>query len=137
MIPRQLTRLSYCVLAILTIALGLYVHAGGGALGPVAQDVLGDALWAMMIFWGFGALFPRRPVVPRSVAALSVCIAVELSQLLHGSTIDALRRTTIGGLVFGSGFDSRDLLAYALGVGAAALLEWCGMGRRARPGEPP
>jgi hypothetical protein len=44
------------------------------------------------------------------------CFAVEFSQLIHLPMLDALRRTTLGYLVLGSGFDRRDLAGYAGGV---------------------
>jgi hypothetical protein len=44
--------------------------------------------------------------------------------LVHTPALDTLRRTTIGQLTLGTGFDLRDLLAYTLGVLAAAFLEW-------------
>lgn len=114
----------YVALAAVTIALGLWVHLGGAALGANAQDVLGDALWAAMIAWWIGAIAPSRRLASRSAVALGICVAVELSQLVHAPALDELRRTTMGQLVLGSGFDPRDLLAYSAGVGAAALIEW-------------
>lgn len=49
-----------CVaLALGTIAVGLMVHGRGEALGPVARDVVGDALWAAMIFWWVSAAAPH------------------------------------------------------------------------------
>jgi hypothetical protein len=56
-------------------------------------------------------------------ANLVICAAVEASQGLHAPALDSLRATRIGHLVLGSDFDPRDLLAYALGIAAAALLE--------------
>jgi hypothetical protein len=87
------------------------------------RDVLGDALWAMMITWWVGAVVPERPILTRCGVALVVCLAVELSQLIHTSPLDDLRRSAAGRLVLGSGFDPRDLLAYTLGVFAAVVLE--------------
>lgn len=116
-------RLVYLGLAAATIAVGLVVHSGYLPLGPVVRDVTGDALWAMMMAWWVGAAAPRAALGARSIAALMICIAVELSQLLHTPALDALRRTTPGQLVLGSGFEPRDLAAYTLGVVAAALLE--------------
>ena len=110
-------------LAALTIAIGLLVHLGGGGLGPVFRDMLGDALWAAMIFWLLGVIMPGMRVVARCAAAYAVCVLVELSQLFHSTGLDALRETRLGGLILGSGFDPRDLLSYALGVGAAALID--------------
>jgi hypothetical protein len=103
-------------------------------LGPVARDVLGDALWAAMIAWWAGALAPRARLVVRSLTAYGVCAAVEASQLYHAPTLDALRATRLGHLVLGSGFDPRDLAAYAFGVVGAALLEFvvAARSRRAR-----
>ena len=117
-------RVSFVALALLTITLGLTVHRSGDALGPVARDMLGDALWAIMMCCWIGALLPARRVVQRSLAALMVCIGVELSQLVHWPALDAVRRTTLGHLVLGSGFDPRDLVSYALGVSVAVILEW-------------
>jgi len=116
-------RLWYVALALGTIALGLVVHWRGNALGAVARDVLGDALWAGMIVWWVSALAPRTRLLVRGCIALGICFAVEASQRYHTPALDALRETTAGHLVLGSGFDPRDLGAYALGVLAAVALE--------------
>jgi hypothetical protein len=84
----------------------------------------------MMIAWWIGALVPRTALGIRSVSALTLCCLVELSQLVHGPTVDALRGTTLGALVLGSGFDPRDFAAYALGVATATLCEWVFTRRR-------
>jgi len=116
-------RAAYVAAAVATIALGLTVHLHGGALAPIARDVLGDALWAAMIAWWIGAVAPARALPVRSAAALAVCFAVEVSQRYHAPALDAVRATTVGHLVLGSGFDPRDFAAYTIGVLAAALLE--------------
>jgi hypothetical protein len=116
-------RATYVTLALATIGVGLLVHARGAALGPAARDVLGDALWAAMIAWWVGSLAPTARLGPRSAVAYAICVTVELSQLYHAPWLDAVRATTLGRLVLGSGFDPRDLAAYALGVGAAVLTE--------------
>lgn len=117
-------------LAALTVVLGLVVHLGGPRPAPAWRDVLGDALWAAMIFWGVGAIAPwARPAVRASVA-LGVCFTVEFSQLYHTPALDALRGTTLGHLVLGSGFDARDLASYTAGVLAAALLDRASTRRR-------
>jgi hypothetical protein len=116
-------RIAYVALAIATIVLGLAVHLYGGALGPTSHDVIGDVIWAAMIAWLVGAIAPGRSLQARSVAAVVICFLVELSQLFHTPALDILRRTTVGQLTLGTGFDLRDLLAYTVGVLAAALLE--------------
>lgn len=116
-------RLIYLALAAATIGVGLGVHLGGWGLSFVLRDVLGDALWAAMVFWWAGALAPRAGVGARALGAVVFSYSIELSQLWHTPALDALRRTTVGHLVLGSGFDVRDLVAYAGGVGAAALVD--------------
>ena len=113
----------YIASAVLTIALGLLVHLAAGGLDPVTRDVLGDALWAAMVLWWVSAATLNARLGQRSALALGICVAVELSQLVHSPAIDAVRGTTLGHLILGSGFDPRDLAAYALGVSGAALLE--------------
>lgn len=121
--PRSRARSRYLTLALATIVLGLAVHLYGGALGAAVQDVVGDALWAMMVAWWIGVLAPDAPVLQRSAVALAIAFAVELSQLYHAPTLDAIRSTTLGHLVLGSGFDPRDLVAYTLGVLLAFRIE--------------
>jgi len=118
---RERTR--YVVFAVGTIALGLAVHWRGSALSPVMRDVLGDALWAAMVAWIIAAIAPDLRVSWRAAAALAFCSVVELTQLWHWPALDALRRTSVGQLVLGSGFDARDLLAYAGGILATVLVE--------------
>jgi len=139
MLPSFRSRGLFVVLALGTIALGLGVHTYGAWLGTAARDVVGDALWAMMIAWWIGALAPSAPLRTRSAVALAIGVGVELSQLLHSPSLDAVRNTPAGQLVLGSGFDPRDLAAYALGVLAAAGLELAlarGSVLAQRPGPP-
>ena len=127
----MLRRWQFSALAVTTIGVGLAVHFHGHALGDVARDVIGDALWSMMMAWWVGALVPERTSLARGAIALAISFTVELSQLIHTSTLDALRGTTLGHLVLGSGFDLRDLFSYACGVGVALLIERA-ISRRAR-----
>ena len=125
-----MTRLVYVALALATIVLGLSVHLYGGALGPTLRDVLGDVIWGAMIAWWVGAIAPGSSLLVRIVVAVAICFAVELSQLLHTPELDSLRRTTVGQLTLGSGFDVRDFLSYTVGVLAAALFERTVFGRQ-------
>lgn len=113
-------RFRYVALAAITVAVGLAVHDARTALAPAVRDVLGDALWAMMIFWISGVIAPGGRIASRAAAALAVCFAVEASQLLEVKWLTSLRHTTPGHLVLGNGFDRRDLIAYAAGVAIAA-----------------
>ena len=120
---RLRTRASYVALALGTIALGLGVHWRGGVLSSTFHDVLGDALWAAMVAWWIGAIAPGASLRIRAATALAICVAVEVSQLYHSAVVDALRSTTAGSLILGSGFDPRDLVAYTLGVLLAVIIE--------------
>jgi hypothetical protein len=131
--PRWLRdRAPYLALALGTIALGLAIHLGGASLGRVTRDVLGDALWAVMMVWWVAAVAPGAPWRARAAVALGLCFAVEMSQLYHAPAVDAVRATRAGHLVLGSGFDPRDLVAYTAGVIAAVLLERAALRRRRR-----
>lgn len=127
------SRFNHLLLACATIVVGLAVHLGGRSLPPAINDVLGDALWAAMMLWWMGVLAPRAPLWVRAVAALAVCVAVELSQAVRTPALDAIRSTLVGHLVLGSGFDPRDFIAYAGGVLAAAAAVWT---MRRRPAAP-
>lgn len=110
--------------AVGVIVVGLLVHETGMGLPPAARDFAGDGLWAVMIFAWLGVLRPRGAIGVRSLLALSLCWIVEASQAYHTSSLDALRQTSIGQLVLGSGFDPRDLAAYAAGVLIAGSLDY-------------
>jgi len=116
-------RARYLALAVGTIAIGLAVHWRGGALSPAVRDVLGDALWAAMVTWIIAVVAPAMPWPQRAALAFAICVVVELSQLWHAPVLDSLRMTSVGQLVLGSGFDPRDFLAYAAGIGATILIE--------------
>ena len=118
-----MSRRTHVIFALGTIAVGLLVHGRGESLGPVARDVIGDALWAAMIFWWVSAAAPRSPRLARATIALLICATVEVSQLSHAPMLVALRATRLGALVLGNGFDPRDLASYALGVVAATIIE--------------
>jgi hypothetical protein len=107
--------------AAVTIVLGLVVHWWGTWLPDRVRDFTGDALWAAMMLFAVGALLPRRPARTRALVALSICYVVEWSQRLHAPWLDMLRATRGGHLILGSGFDARDLVAYAVGAAVALV----------------
>jgi Protein of unknown function (DUF2809)/Peptidase family S58 len=115
-------RMRYFALAVGTMALGLAVHWGGGALSPALRDILGDALWAAMVSWWMAAAAPALRLSRRAGAAIAFCFAVEFSQLYHAPALDAIRRTTAGHLVLGSGFDPRDQLDQGIRFSREILL---------------
>lgn len=116
-------RATYVALALGTIGIGLLVHLDGTMFSSRIRDMLGDALWAAMIVWWVSAITPDLRTSARCGIAYAICALVEFSQAIHTPMLDAVRANRLGQLVLGSGFDARDLVAYAIGVIAAALLD--------------
>ncbi|MBH0346169.1 ribosomal maturation YjgA family protein [Bacillus pacificus] len=116
-------RLLYATFTILVIILGLSSRKFAFALPTLLNDYLGDALWALMIFIGFGFLFPKIETKKLAFISLMFCYGIEVSQLYHAEWIDSIRATTLGGLVLGYGFLWSDLVAYTIGVGIGFLFE--------------
>lgn len=103
--------------AVLVIGVGLAVHRLPGLLG----DLLGGALYAVLVYLLLAVLRPGARAVVLAGVALTVCTLVELAQLTDGprtvvAAVPLLR------LVIGSTFAAHDLLAYAVGAfGAGAV----------------
>ncbi|MCI4056747.1 DUF2809 domain-containing protein [Bacillus cereus] len=110
-------RVVYALFTIVIIILGLSSRKFAFALPHLLNDYLGDALWALMIFTGFGFLFPKTETKKLAFISLMFCYGIEVSQLYHAEWIDSMRATTLGGLVLGYGFLWSDLVAYTIGVG--------------------
>ncbi|MDZ5609426.1 DUF2809 domain-containing protein [Bacillus pseudomycoides] len=117
-------RVLYAVLTILVIIVGLGSRKFAYALPTLLNDYLGDALWALMIFIGFGFLFHKMETKKVALLSLLFCYGIEMSQLYHAEWIDNIRATTLGGLVLGYGFLWSDLLAYTIGVSIGMLCEF-------------
>ncbi|WP_249709472.1 DUF2809 domain-containing protein [Bacillus cereus] len=117
-------RLLYATFTIIVNILGLSSRNFAFALPELLNDYLGDALWALMIFIGFGFLFPKIETKKLAFISLIFCYGIEMSQLYHAEWIDNIRATTLGGLVLGYGFLWSDLVAYTIGVGVGFLFEF-------------
>jgi len=91
---------------------------------PVIPPGVGDALWALMIFFIIRTLYIKSDRKLLSMMSLTICYLVEFSQLYQAPWLNNIRRTLVGRLVLGQGFLWSDLLAYAIGIGAAACLDY-------------
>jgi len=112
------------VLAVGVIACGLLWRSGLIPLPQWLSNNGGDALWALMVFAGFGFLLPRASTLSVALLALTFSWGVEFSQLYHAPWIDSVRATIPGKLVLGNTFNWPDLPAYAVGVVLGVLAEW-------------
>jgi len=117
-------RLLYVVLALAVVAAGLLWRSGFIPLPPDLSNYGGDALWALMVFVGFGFLMPRASTLIVALLALTFSWGVEFSQIYHAPWLDAVRATIPGRLVLGNTFNWPDLPAYAVGIALGALVEW-------------
>ncbi|NNJ11548.1 DUF2809 domain-containing protein [Chloroflexales bacterium ZM16-3] len=100
---------------LLVIPLGLLTRSGLPMPGFVAAYG-GDTLYATLVYLLVALIWLRAAIGRVGLAALGLCVAIELGQLYHAPWLDAIRATTPGRLVLGSGFLWSDLACYAVGV---------------------
>ncbi len=113
-------RAIYLICLGAVIALGLCSRRYGEYLPAFVAQYAGDTLWALMVFLGFSVVAPVLRTSHRAGLAIVISYAVEVSQLYHAPWIDALRNTTLGGLVLGFGFLWSDMCCYTVGVALGA-----------------
>ena len=106
------------------MALGLASRRYGMNLPVFVAEYAGDTLWALMVFLGISVIAPGARISYRGGVSLAFACAVEVSQLYHAPWIDALRTTTLGGLVLGFGFLWTDFVCYATGVSIGAVVDY-------------
>lgn len=116
-------RLFYGVLILVVIATGVLWRSRFVTLPPFLTKYSGDALWAVVVFFGFGFLFPKITTARLFAISLAFAWAIEFSQLYHAPWIDSIRAARLGHLVLGSTFNWPDLAAYAVGAGLGAVME--------------
>lgn len=128
----QRNRSLYAVAVAVVIGMGLLWRSSLLPLSNFTAKYGGDALWALVVFLGFGFLF--RGASTLRIAVVSICFAwsVEFLQLYHAPWIDSLRGKQLGHLVLGSRFNSPDLLAYTIGIAFGALAEGLFYGTKER-----
>lgn len=123
------------ILAGVVIVLGLVSRSDSSPFPAVLGKYPGDALWALMVFVMFAAVWTGSSTSRVALAALGFSCLVEFAQLYHAPWIDAVRATTLGGLVLGSQFNPLDFAAYAAGVAIGAGVDALLHRRSVRVGE--
>jgi len=116
-------RLVYFLVCCLLIPLAFASRRYGHQLPRFIVLYAGDTLWAMMVFFALGCLFPRWSANRLFVVVLLFCYAGETSQLYHAPWIDAIRDTWLGGVILGYGFLWSDIVCYTVGVSVGSLFE--------------
>lgn len=116
--------ISYFLLTVATITLGLFSRSQSIPLPDFISTYAGDTLWALMVFWGLCVVFPRAPTRYLFIAAIIFSFLVEFSQLYQAPWINDIRSTTLGGLVLGYGFKFSDLVCYLVGISSGAIVDF-------------
>ena len=111
------TRLTFIGIVLLIIGTGLLSRQ------LPLPFFIGDALYAMMIYFILRTSFIEATSVKIFILTIILCFAIEFSQLMHEPWLLDLRRSWIGRHVLGSGFLITDLIAYVGGATIAFLLD--------------
>lgn len=112
--PRS--RIMYFFLVVITILTGLASRHFASALPQWMELYLGDALWALMVFFIMGFIFNHKTSLWIAIASLLFSFSIEISQLYHADWMDTLRSYRLAGLVLGYGFLWSDLICYSMGI---------------------
>ncbi|TKB43724.1 DUF2809 domain-containing protein [Thalassotalea mangrovi] len=116
------TRMTYAVFALLTLTSGLLSRSHFFEFPTFVTLYVGDALWALLVFWLISLFFPANKNTAAATMALIFAISIEVSQLYQQDWINSLRQTTFGALVLGFGFKWSDIVAYVIGITLGFLL---------------
>lgn len=77
---------------------------------------IGDALYAVMIYFGSRMLFLNGNNLQQILFPLIICYLIELQQLYNAKWIVEIRNSTLGHYILGQGFLWSDLIAYTIGI---------------------
>jgi len=119
--PRRRLRALAALLA--TLALGLASRRWPALLAAAFGKYPGDALWALMVFWGWRALRPHAATRTVALLALATSAVVEFAKLWQAPWLVQFRHTTAGHLLLGHAFSWQNLVAYGVGVLAGVALD--------------
>lgn len=121
--PARRNRVGYVLAMLAVMVTGMMSRRVPGIFPAAFGKYPGDVLWALMVFLGWGIIFPRHPTIRIASYALVSCIGIEFFKLYESPTIDTIRNTTLGRLVFGYVFSWGNLIAYAAGIAIGASVE--------------
>lgn len=113
----------YFIAIIMTILLGLASRKFGYTLPRFIANHAGDALWALMVYFGFRFLLVQKNVMTAISLSLLFCFSIEFSQLYQRDWINQIRGTVLGALILGKGFLMVDLIRYSVGILIGAILD--------------
>jgi hypothetical protein len=114
----------YLLLAFVIMGAGLLSRKLTAYLPHIVNIYARDSLWALMIFFSAGFLFPAWKTKMIGMFAIVFCYFIEFTQLYQALWIDDIRKTALGGLILGYGFLWSDILAYSIGIAAGMSWEY-------------
>ena len=138
MLTKSLSRnpVWYLLAVIATIAVGLATRRFPAFVPDFLGKYPGDALWALMVFLGWGIIFPVATRVRVAALALAASYSVEVLKLCQAPWLVDIRQTTLGHLVFGHIFSWQNFIAYAFGVTLGLTAEYFFLRPRHRHASP-
>ncbi|NHM31930.1 DUF2809 domain-containing protein [Neobacillus terrae] len=116
-------RIIYILAVFISILLGLASRKYSYLLPQFLAENAGDAIWAMMVYFGFRFLLVKKSLNLSVLLIFLFSFGIEFSQMYQGNWINQLRGNIIGGLVLGRGFLTADLFRYTAGIILAAVLD--------------
>ncbi|WP_308161966.1 DUF2809 domain-containing protein [Bacillus sp. ISL-75] len=116
-------RKTYLIYAVAVIFLGVASRKYSPYLPLFLAENAGDALWAMMVYFGFRFLLARKHILQSILFSLLFSFSIEFSQLYQADWINQIRSTWFGALVLGKGFLTVDLIRYTVGILLASFLD--------------
>lgn len=116
-------RLIYLLVAVLVVALGLFLRWPALGLPWAVGKYGGSMLWAAMVYLLLRAIAPRAHIPTVAVVAAGLAALGEVTQLISVPWFDAMRETTLGHLIFGRTFALEDIVAYWVGIALAAIAD--------------
>ena len=122
--PFRRSRMVLTLLIAVVIAIGLASRRGYMPFPAWLGNYPGDALWAWVVLLCVAWLRPAIARVRLVTWSLVIAFAIEFLQLYQAPWMQALRANKLAYLVLGNGFDPLDLLAYVLGIGVGAVVDW-------------
>lgn len=123
MMPGRRNRIWLALAVLVVICVGLASRRFPAVFPAAFGSHTGDALWALMVFLGIAFIRPAMSGPRVACAALVFSYLIEVAQLYQAPWINAIRATTFGHLVLGTGFQWLDLLAYAIGIAFGYLCD--------------
>lgn len=121
--PRLRSRACYLLAVLATIIAGLASRRFPNLLPSSLGKYPGDALWSLMVFFGWAIIFRRAPTLRIAVLALATSCTIEALKLCQSPWLVSFRYTTLGHLIFGQAFSWQNLIAYAIGGACGLIIE--------------